>query len=525
MRSLLTALTLLFLATPLAARAAEIPSQLHLFGPAIYEIVPGIDAALGLTVDQRSRIAARCSKASADLEPLEEALRAAESTDEKREAAKRLAKARLKSRSEVKAVAEAFLTPTQKGVVSAADALLRATAEAVEREYADRFARVSGKDREELLRIQDEIVAADFKSALWETFSEEQREAVAQATLRIKLDAKVAEIQERRAAAKRLREERERDAERAKQGFGSFTVDAVGHDSMNAYLCVYACHFIYANYLGLNGPDYTNTAKFAREYRKKMQSVGLDEVEFISDSAHPLVDAQCSVMSNAKLVLVAFRGTEGIERNLITGFKDWVLTDFNALMMTPKAWKSERRDIGVHTGFFNATMRIYDQVAHEIEQQGGLDGSKRIFVTGHSLGGAMAQVFAYQWELDRAKNRKVNGKKRQDIRTIYTFGSPRVGTPDFGLTLEGGAARKHQRWTCSNDIIPMTPPNVPLFAEYEHCGETNNILSNGSIRYDDEEFRGIGDPFQHYPSLYAQAIYKKLPEALRKYAPMPPVEK
>ena len=87
-------------------------------------------------------------------------------------------------------------------------------------------------------------------------------------------------------------------------------------------------------------------------------------------------ETQGFIAHTPDVVLVAFRGTESLG--------DW-LGNLRLL--------STQRPYGaVHSGFLGAYLVAQGEIASALSQAGA--GSKRVFVTGHSLGGALGAVFA-----------------------------------------------------------------------------------------------------------------------------------
>lgn len=163
---------------------------------------------------------------------------------------------------------------------------------------------------------------------------------------------------------------------------------------------------------------------------------------------------QCYVANNDKFAIVAFRGSEiwkkresfdlnGVVADLKTNI-DIRLTD----------WEQGGK---VHRGFKKALDEVWFDLLPHIRKLCG-KGCK-IWTTGHSLGAALATLFA-----DRYGN----------VQGVYTFGSPRVGNDDF---------REHinvriYRIVNDDDIVPRVPPR----GAYVHVGELKFIDSDGIIR-------------------------------------------
>jgi len=113
------------------------------------------------------------------------------------------------------------------------------------------------------------------------------------------------------------------------------------------------------------------------------------------------------------------------------------------------------KTVKVHSGFLSDFQSVY------LDIRGGVflarqrcPTCKRLVVTGHSLGGALATLVA----LDLKK-----AFPGLDI-VAYTFGSPRVGNADLA-SFYGSQIGTTWRTTNNNDIVPHLPPQL---ASYHH---------------------------------------------------------
>ena len=105
-----------------------------------------------------------------------------------------------------------------------------------------------------------------------------------------------------------------------------FEDKAVGHSLVNAYLLMYAAHNTYENRM-----DVANFLEFKKRFKEIFEPLGIDRFDFI-DVREKTADTQAVVMSNSKLVIVAFRGSESSKNKKFSPTKfayDWILTDFN----------------------------------------------------------------------------------------------------------------------------------------------------------------------------------------------------
>lgn len=140
------------------------------------------------------------------------------------------------------------------------------------------------------------------------------------------------------------------------------------------------------------------------------------------------------ILESEDEVVVAFRGTSSTS--------DW-LSDAIASQVSYPYCKNAGQ---THRGF----TQIYKSARHGIMSVlKNMSREKRLVLTGHSLGGALATLCA----MDVAENVPFRSY------ALYTFGSPRVGDPSFARALADGVANSHR---VSNlfDAVPYLPPAV-----------------------------------------------------------------
>lgn len=136
-----------------------------------------------------------------------------------------------------------------------------------------------------------------------------------------------------------------------------------------------------------------------------------------------------------RIAVLAFRGTEA---------NDWrdVKSDLNAFLKDDAGCK-------VHTGFKTA----FEMVRLAVERTlNGLKGYQ-LYVTGHSLGGAMALIATRHLNSD-------------NLAACYTFGSPKVGTQEFGDTIKPPIYRVVN----SADGVSRVPPTWTVELIYPFTG-------------------------------------------------------
>ncbi|OQR82073.1 hypothetical protein THRCLA_11149, partial [Thraustotheca clavata] len=119
-------------------------------------------------------------------------------------------------------------------------------------------------------------------------------------------------------------------------------------------------------------------------------------------------DTHAMVFKDDKRFFVAFRGTNS-RRNAITDI------DYN--FCKPDIFVDKFPDLRLHTGFYCAYMRIRDQLLEMVDEYKELAW----YITGHSLGGALATLAAFDLATTFA----------MDNIIMYNYGSPRVGNHVF----------------------------------------------------------------------------------------------
>lgn len=161
--------------------------------------------------------------------------------------------------------------------------------------------------------------------------------------------------------------------------------------------------------------------------------------------------AQVFVFYNQFDLVISCRGTEPSALNDI-------LADLEIIKST---WSSTKNTGFVHRGFKEEVDKVYADILQYVLQNGT---NKKIWVTGHSLGAAMATQIAAKLIEDDCQ-----------IQCVYTFGSPRAGDADFASWCDKHLT--HKRFINNNDIVPC----IPTVLRWRHSGQCNYIKSSGAV--------------------------------------------
>ena len=182
-------------------------------------------------------------------------------------------------------------------------------------------------------------------------------------------------------------------------------------------------------------------------FKVKLESGGFELVETFNSKA---TDTQAFLTRNKEFAVLAFRGTEVTK-----------LTDIRIDVKASKAPVLEGR---VHSGFRLA----YESVAKDIEKNVLALDKLPLYLTGHSLGAALATVATQRMEH--------NPRIRQTIAACYTFGSPRVGNNNYDRDFKSPIYRVVN----TTDIVTVIPL---LTMGYIHIGDVRFLGSkDGDFR-------------------------------------------
>jgi hypothetical protein len=99
---------------------------------------------------------------------------------------------------------------------------------------------------------------------------------------------------------------------------------------------------------------------------------------------------------------------------------------------------------GIHRGFDAALDAAWGDVATTLRDA---DPATPLLVVGHSLGGALAVLAAHRL------------RTKLGLRSeVYTFGMPRVGSPEFAAAYNADAGEHTYRLVHGEDVVPTVPP-------------------------------------------------------------------
>ena len=198
-----------------------------------------------------------------------------------------------------------------------------------------------------------------------------------------------------------------------------------------------------------------------------LNELGFELVRAFSVSIPFVVDTQAFLAKRTRngedpMLVLAFRGTEPKKP-----------ADIKAdLHAEPIEVGPEAKQCKVHTGFYKAFKAVEDAIEEELKKP-ELQNIP-LYITGHSLGGALAIIASYRLE-------------RDSLAACYTFGAPRVGNRAFGQSLKAPVYRVVN----ASDLVPRLPPSFII--------EALSLLVRWlSILPYREQIAGFLDKYRHY---------------------------
>ena len=179
---------------------------------------------------------------------------------------------------------------------------------------------------------------------------------------------------------------------------------------------------------------------------KKFGMFGYSVVKFFDKDG-----AQAYFLTNGTNNVLSFRGTEVKE-------KSDVVADLKMRKVFEIDQRSGTSNGKVHRGFRDELDKVWPDI--QVQLTASLS-TLPLYITGHSLGAAMATIAA-----SRISNK---------VEALVTFGSPRVGTKAF----TENSKVVHFRVQNNNDDVPKVPP---LLFGFRHHGTNVYLTYNGKIK-------------------------------------------
>jgi len=243
-----------------------------------------------------------------------------------------------------------------------------------------------------------------------------------------------------------------------------FNPNAKTFDAANALLLAEASQVAYS----------TETAA-----RALMLERGLTNFQWI-DLSGVFQDLHAFAASNNEIAILAFRGTADVY--------DW-MTDLYA---TPARFSwifLGGPEVGeIHAGFGHTLSDGWAKVLDAVRavapippamETDSVDARRTFWITGHSLGGALASLAGAAFSL-------LPGSVIRPVSGIYTFGQPRIGLHNFCDNYGRLLTPRTFRFVNNKDLVPRIPFQG---WDYSDVGEMIHFTETGDPQLQSQQWR------------------------------------
>ncbi len=158
----------------------------------------------------------------------------------------------------------------------------------------------------------------------------------------------------------------------------------------------------------------------ADELKAALSDAGFELIQFFNAEG---TQAFLAKRDSDKMAVLAFRGTE------VKDIRD-IIADLNAKFYTDK------NGVKIHNGFYQAFQVVKEDISKKVEIVKGYS----VYITGHSLGGALALIATKELNSD-------------NLAACYAFGSPKVGNDEFDDAIKPPIYRVVNAF----DVVPFAP--------------------------------------------------------------------
>ena len=180
-------------------------------------------------------------------------------------------------------------------------------------------------------------------------------------------------------------------------------------------------------------------------------------------------NTQAFVGENDDAIVIAFRGSQS--PTSLDGVKDWLLTNARNFLVVPEGrLGTDFAAAGVgarfHRGFMQALEEIWPLLFSRVDEAFG-KRERPVWVTGHSLGGALALLCA--WRMHR---------QFVSIEQVVTFGAPMIGNHLAAEAFQREFPNRIFRYVDVGDLVPRLPMVSLLSNDYDHCQQEIVVGTN-----------------------------------------------
>ncbi|HMF17063.1 MAG TPA: alkaline phosphatase family protein, partial [Gemmataceae bacterium] len=182
----------------------------------------------------------------------------------------------------------------------------------------------------------------------------------------------------------------------------------------------------------------------------------------------------CLVGTSQDGVVIAFRGTLPLDGRLSPVF-DWV-NNIDDILIESAGLPGK-----VHAGFAHALATLWDDIMPVVNQRlTGAGPAAKLFITGHSKGGAVAYLAAIRLAAAMGI-----------VPTVCTFAAAKPGDHAFAAAFDNQL--QASRYEFQDDIVPHLPPSASLDIVVPTPLPSTDYASAGTLRFIDWNNRVVAD--------------------------------
>lgn len=220
---------------------------------------------------------------------------------------------------------------------------------------------------------------------------------------------------------------------------------------------------------------FTKTAREAAKFSELAYDAKIEISHWLDERDYQLCrffdssGTQAFIAESDNAVIVVFRGTEPDK------LEDW--------MADVKVKKIKVGNYRVHRGFYESLQKVAQPMENLVRKiHARKSKSKFIYITGHSLGAALATQFAF------FNIRDLNPY-------VYLFGCPRIGGWRFAKEYNFQLGKKTWRFVNHRDVVSR----IPLwFWNYRHVGRLCYFTAGGKLLHEPGIKRRVIEFFRGY---------------------------
>ena len=235
---------------------------------------------------------------------------------------------------------------------------------------------------------------------------------------------------------------------------------------------------------------------------KYLKTANFEKVIFFDNQgSQAFLAKHPGVKPGQPFAVLAFRGTENDSIDILTDINfvsrlfpnENIVEEVQSTVAESKKNKPPGKNLYAHGGFLQGVENIWGCALRDGIKQNFFPGEASqwlgspgisnaicelkdtpLYITGHSLGGALATLAAYKaeiYELDGTL--KIGG--------IYTFGSPRAVQFDLANKINNYFGDRSYRVVNSIDVVPRVPLRIPPVLYFKHIHHLVYFNSNRQV--------------------------------------------